>query len=352
MALSGQAIFNKLTSPTAVKAAIAECDSMGRDQFLDEYGFKPAREYVLQYRGGHYDTKAIAAVAFGYQYGRAPLRSDQCTAGKDYGHAAWALHRLGFLVSGIRYIGWPIDEVEAAVDSYFTMMSFASAGEKLVKSKHLKALAAQFPTRSLKAFEYKFQNISAVLSDLGRPWLQGFAPKSQYQALLRFVIEDRIGRRIALEEREVNELLDKPPGASKLRKTDWAKRDAENRELGKMGEIYVLEKERERLANSRRPELSAQVEWLSEKSDSYGYDIDSFDEDGKPIMIEVKTTTCNENAPFYISATEVQKSHEFGLSYRIYRVFDFLTDPKIQIYSGPADNHFELEAVSFRAKKK
>jgi 5-methylcytosine-specific restriction protein A len=46
-----------------VLQAIEECDRLGRDEFLQRYGFKPARQYVLIHNGGQYDSKAICGVA-------------------------------------------------------------------------------------------------------------------------------------------------------------------------------------------------------------------------------------------------------------------------------------------------
>lgn len=54
----------------SVLAAIAEFDKIGRDAFLDRYGYGPARSYILEYDGGHYDSKAIAGVAHGFATGR------------------------------------------------------------------------------------------------------------------------------------------------------------------------------------------------------------------------------------------------------------------------------------------
>lgn len=57
-----------LTDPAAVLRAIEEADALGRQGFLDKYGFRPSREYFLQHNGNHYDSKAIAGAAYGYQH--------------------------------------------------------------------------------------------------------------------------------------------------------------------------------------------------------------------------------------------------------------------------------------------
>ncbi|MEV0402978.1 HNH endonuclease signature motif containing protein [Actinoallomurus sp. NPDC050550] len=80
----------------AVLAAVAECDRMGRDAFLDKYGFRRALRYVLRYDGRLYDSKAIAGAAHGHLPGHAPLTVGDLSGG--IGHAVTALERLGFEV--------------------------------------------------------------------------------------------------------------------------------------------------------------------------------------------------------------------------------------------------------------
>jgi MoxR-like ATPase len=70
-------------SRDAVLAAIREFDEIGRDEFLERYGYGPARDYVLVYEGKRYDSKAIAGVAYGYDHpGEAPLTPDQFVGGR------------------------------------------------------------------------------------------------------------------------------------------------------------------------------------------------------------------------------------------------------------------------------
>jgi 5-methylcytosine-specific restriction protein A len=84
-----------LTSPDAVKAAMAECDQLGREQFLKLYGYKYSRLYPLHHEGKTYDSKAIAGVAFGKQYGTA-LKAKEFSGG--VATVVPALGRLGFHV--------------------------------------------------------------------------------------------------------------------------------------------------------------------------------------------------------------------------------------------------------------
>ncbi|MFG1998377.1 HNH endonuclease [Spirillospora sp. NPDC048911] len=79
----------------AVLEAIAEFDRLGRDRFLDEYGFDPARRYFLHYNGNFYDSKAIVGVAYRSVAGR-PLSAREFSGGHQT--VGRLLTRLGFEV--------------------------------------------------------------------------------------------------------------------------------------------------------------------------------------------------------------------------------------------------------------
>ena len=61
------------------------------------------------------------------------------------------------------------------------------------------------------------------------------------------------------------------------------------------------------------------------------YDVDAdtkytsklIDANGNEMYIEVKTTTQGENASFYISANELEKSKQYANKYYLYRVYQF-----------------------------
>ncbi|MCY1248131.1 hypothetical protein D9M72_615270 [compost metagenome] len=55
------------------------------------------------------------------------------------------------------------------------MMRSHAAGEAYNKREVYRALAAKF-RRTDKAFEYRMQNISAVLDEMGEKWLPGLKP--------------------------------------------------------------------------------------------------------------------------------------------------------------------------------
>src|SRR5690606_32558902 len=85
---------------------------LGRDAFLERYGFGPSRSYLLEIDGKEYDSKAIVGAAHGYLPGRDPLGRDAFSGGKD--HAAKLLSALGFDVV-VRTAGCSLEGIEFRV---------------------------------------------------------------------------------------------------------------------------------------------------------------------------------------------------------------------------------------------
>lgn len=57
-----------LTNREAVLDAIREYDELGRDAFLEKYGFGLSKRYFIEVNGKRYESKAIAGVALGKQH--------------------------------------------------------------------------------------------------------------------------------------------------------------------------------------------------------------------------------------------------------------------------------------------
>lgn len=87
--------LSELTDPTAINAAMDEFDTLGRDNFLKKYGFRPSRSYFVMRATKRYDSKAIVGAAFAFQHPqRGHLRPDQFNGGDDTVRAL--LEKLGF----------------------------------------------------------------------------------------------------------------------------------------------------------------------------------------------------------------------------------------------------------------
>lgn len=120
------AVERKPTNITreAVLLAMAEYDKIGREVFLNEYGFRQARTHMVWHEGRSYDSKAIVGAAFGYLPGRpVPLRSNEFYGGQP---SIVPLKREGFsfdppadMAISKRNPNWSRDEVILALDLYF-----------------------------------------------------------------------------------------------------------------------------------------------------------------------------------------------------------------------------------------
>lgn len=70
---------------------------------------------------------------------------------------------------------WSDEELEAAVRAYMEMRAKAFRNEPYSKVSYYRQLSEEFG-RSVKAYEYRMQNISYVFSLLGRRWVPGLLP--------------------------------------------------------------------------------------------------------------------------------------------------------------------------------
>lgn len=87
---------------------------------------------------------------------------------------------------------WSEAELRASVAAYLDMSRRRSAGESFVKKDVYRSLVDQFG-RTTGSFEYRMQNISYVLSLMGRDWLPGLPPAKNVGARVAAVIERLIG---------------------------------------------------------------------------------------------------------------------------------------------------------------
>jgi len=84
-----------LSSRDAVLSAMRKHDALGAAAFLKRYSFGPAKHYVLFQDGRTYDSKAIAGVAYGYQFPElGPLQAGDFSGG--YSTVMKQLAALGF----------------------------------------------------------------------------------------------------------------------------------------------------------------------------------------------------------------------------------------------------------------
>lgn len=264
---------------------------------------------------------------------------------------------------------WRDDELDAIVADYFEMLEAELSGRPYVKSKHSRTLMARIG-RTHRSVEFKHQNISAVLDELGMPWIPGYIPKRNYQNAIFDAIDRYLSKHPGVLERvpagpqaaATDEIFvpapvlqaDSAPLPERLRrlvrKFDPVERDHRNRSLGKAGEEFVVNLERRRLAEADRLDLARKVRWVAaEDGDGAGFDVLSFDFSGQQRLLEVKTTNGAARTPFFLTRNEREAAAERPAHWRIYRVHLFATEPRIFTIAPPLEKAVNLRPETWRA---
>lgn len=272
---------------------------------------------------------------------------------------------------------WTQWEVEVAVSSYLSMLTDELEGRSINKAAEIRRIQSTLKVRSPGSISQKFSNISAVLHEQGFGSIEGFKPRANVQDILRDVVRSELISRPdtrwamsrmvdATVERDVPPPaltlveVPRPPeragtGHQPARSsrhgafTDYLAREAANATLGHAGELAVLRWEERRLLELGRPKLSSRIDHVSRtRGDGLGYDISSFEKDGRPRLIEVKTTNLHGYTPFYVTRTEVDVSVNEASCYFLYRVFRYSRNPRLFVVSGALPETCELQPHVFR----
>ena len=94
---------------------------------------------------------------------------------------------------GTRPGDWTETEDRAIVDDYLVMLALECAGKSFSKTEHRNALIESMGgTRSPGSIERKHQNISAVMLQLGLPYIKGYKPLSNIQEALLIEVRHRL----------------------------------------------------------------------------------------------------------------------------------------------------------------
>jgi Domain of unknown function (DUF3883) len=132
-------------------------------------------------------------------------------------------------------------------------------------------------------------------------------------------------------------------------------RAGERERIGLLGEQFVYEQEKTKLASAARPDLASKVSMVSAES-GFGFDILSFTPSGQELHIEVKTTTRSQNYDdvFWLSDYEKQIAEQ-DEQWTIYRVWSIDTEPtyaKIGNVIRENPTAWELTASSWYVRRK
>jgi hypothetical protein len=245
---------------------------------------------------------------------------------------------------------WSKLEVELVVSDYFRMLINELSGIPYIKSEHRKRLAPLLNNRSDGSIEFKYQNISAALIKLGQPYIKGYLPRYNYQALLEEVVIDWLYSNPYIEDNfrkfadkeiqneliyDYGTLITPPPMTTDLAesemlyskknmKVNYLEKEQSNTKLGELGEQFVLNYEKWALTQKGKENLAEQIKWISkEEGDGAGFDILSKNENGTDKYIEVKTTKLGKETPFFFSQNELNFSKKHSEKFHLFRLYDF-----------------------------
>lgn len=272
---------------------------------------------------------------------------------------------------------WSRQEVEAIVADYLQMLTMELAGQNFSKTEHRRRLQLKLKGRSDGSIEFKHGNISATMIDLGFPYIRGYKPRANYQALLRIVAEQQANGKSTLDQAALAAVqqpattptqtdfnrvkTDAPLKQHRAKdlesallfravKRDYLEREARNQSLGLAGEEFVALFEHWRRVELGQPRLAEKVEHVAQtKGDGLGYDVLSYESDGKERFIEVKTTTFGRDTPFFVSRGELTLSHGATDQFHLYRLFEFRSAPRLFDLAGSLEHHCLLDPVTYRA---
>jgi len=277
---------------------------------------------------------------------------------------------------------WSREEVEAIVADYLDMLTLQLTGQQYNKTEHRRRLQKLLNNRSDGSIERKHQNISAILIGLHCPWITGYKPLGNYQALLLEVVEDRLKNSPMFDQAALaavqmpaavpkisdfaNLMVDAPKLAQSVKekipayqagfaksvvKRDYIDRESRNSSLGLAGEEFIVQYEQWRLSILGAEKLAGKVEHVSvTKGDGLGFDVLSYDVTGRERFIEVKTTSFGKETPFFITRNEIGLSKAEVERFHIYRLFDFRKDPKVFSFQGPVEDYCKMDPMVFQAR--
>jgi len=212
------------------------------------------------------------------------------------------------------------------------------------------------------------------------PYIDGYKPLKNYQRLLYSIVEERLRYARSLDQaaavaverpieqvpaikdvlkilvnppsrkEEKPKLYDRPIQARNPVRRNYLEIESRNQSLGLAGEKLILEFEHKRLWQAGKRDLANRIEHIAEtQGDNFGFDILSFETDGRERPIEVKTTRFGELTPFFVSRNEADVSAARESDYHLYRLYKFSQEPKLFILPGSLRKTCRLDPVQFSA---
>ena len=274
---------------------------------------------------------------------------------------------------------WSREEVEAAVTDYFEMLALELSAKPFNKAERNRQLQQKLNRRSHGSIERKHQNISAILIESGYPTLkvtnrweiirsssvllskrvypQHRMSKASWQTLsksqrLKFRTLTTCSQEVdpPTRDEKSSRIREQPQVARRPTRRNYLELEARNSSLRRAGEELAVRFEQERLRRIGEPKLAANVQQVAlTLGDHLGYDIVSFERDGRERLIEVKTTRFGVWTPFFASHNEVNVSEQRAEQYQLYRIFAFDAQPRLFALAGSLRKTCRLDPYTYSA---
>jgi flagellar biosynthesis GTPase FlhF len=270
----------------------------------------------------------------------------------------------------------------AIVADYFEMLRAELRGEMFSKADHRHRLAAELGLKDPDLVDLAFQQVSSVLLEIGMPVVDGFRPLNGWPVALANAVQGHLEAKpelvdalwidgdaskvavpVELDDSRMVLMPTPLPGehdSAAGRAERWAPsvaldldfraREARDEALAVAGQRFVLAYERARLRETGFKNLVGRIEWVAQdRGDALGFHVRSFDEQGEPRSIVVKTTNFGARLPFALTHAELQLGNELGAKCCIYRVFAFSRNPRLFVLPGPFERGLSLVPLEHRA---
>lgn len=265
-------------------------------------------------------------------------------------------------------------EIRAHVRSYFSML------EAELRGRHKRRGSFARSGDNGNA-ERACRQVAAILIEEGLPYHSAYRPLARYPQRLRAAVESFLRNHpemLRLMEadvdqaagmvpdfggRELDAIASRAPepgdipeiGAggtpgNAISGIDFLAREQRNHSLAWSGELFVLQYELARLREAGAELYADAIEHVSaEQGAGDGYDIHSYDADGRDRYIKVKTTRYRRETPFFVTANEIAMAANHREHFWLYRVFDFRDVPRLYGINGSLHDRFRLEPIAYRA---
>lgn len=133
---------------------------------------------------------------------------------------------------------------------------------------------------------------------------------------------------------------------SRPRRVDWNSLNATRKENGNVGELLVVDIERNYLINRGRSDLAKRIRHVSQEADGHGYDIQSFFTDGQEKYIEVKSTSATTSRTFQLSKNEFEFLQTHQNNAYVYHVLNVASEHQSTVRVYPSQDVLNSPNIS------